>query len=258
MSPYSNKGLNEIDGVAYILSRSENFGNEADWLANWRNALNGVQSRSDGMQHSYRNLTEWLPGLPLWNPDNEVAVCLFFMDSTLECWTFALNALGFGVLPSQFHDIGNSASLKRISPECIIGKLNRRSQGFDTVFPSVSELWRQNEESIRIIIENHDVSKHRHWNLFGWASRADPPPGILEAHGVSSWLGLGPYRVPMSQILLPRDPKLPRRERQSGLNHWVDLIQLKPKFDHILDMTSKLALKDVRNYVNSSGKKVIA
>jgi hypothetical protein len=245
----SDPTLNAIDDFAYSACQSQNFGDRGKWFLAFRLATSGFITRRAGAEAAFRTLTEWLPGMPLRNHEHELALCLFNMDSALECWVFALNAIGYGVRPTAFLDMTSDSQLKRISPDNIFGKPTNRVAGYDVVFPTVAAVWRARESMIRIIIDNHDVSKHRYANFWGGQMRSDPPPEILHALGVASASQLPLPMVPMQQVLLPREPKLAFQNRSGDLAHWIDLVDLKKEFDAVMDHTTEVVLSDLRTNV---------
>ncbi|MCX5674297.1 MAG: hypothetical protein NTX87_04760 [Planctomycetota bacterium] len=175
-----------------------------------------------------------------------MAVCLFCMDSAVECWVFALNAVGFGVGTRSFLDVSDDQALRRVSPENIIGKPASRIAGYDALFPNLVQLWRSHETDIRMIMSNHDVAKHRHSNFWGGAVRNDPPPELLQAFGVRKSAELPFPLHPMKQVLLPRQPKLPLKDLPRDLSQWVELQEIKQQFDKLMSRTAEVALDDLR------------
>jgi hypothetical protein len=167
------------------------------------------------------------------------------MDSAFECWLFALNALGFGVDPSSFASMTKTSGLRRVRPEAIFGAPKAEIVGFAKTYPSVGELWKTHAQDIRLIMDSHDVSKHRSATFSGGQMRMDAPPDFL-----ASVPGLSRTEMliggPMSKITLPRNPKLPMSQRPSDLAHWTDLKDLKGCFDAVMTNTVELAVMDVR------------
>jgi hypothetical protein len=87
------------------------------------------------------------------------------MDSALECFTFALNALGSVVMPSGFRDVTDAKALKRIEPSEILGDTRTTPPkppraGYQAVFPTVQRTWLKEQKLIDRIRDLHDVSKH--------------------------------------------------------------------------------------------------
>jgi hypothetical protein len=234
--------LNELDDVAHAASLR--FGNDGNWFLSFRLATYAVLARQRGADTSHRLLTQWLPGLPLTDHEQELAVCCFCMDSAIECWVFALNALGYGVLPASFLDIRDEGALRRISIENVIGK--RPIEGWTELYPSVSQLWKAGEDRLRLIMNNHDVSKHRHSNFWGGTLRNDPPEELLQSFGLSSAAQLPFHSTPMKSILVPKEPKLALENHPKDLAQWRDLSDVKTEFDDLMVKTAACALEDAR------------
>jgi len=233
--------LAALDLLACDISRATH--DQGQWFLSWRMAAQAARVRIGGASSTFRTLTEWVPGLPMWNPEHEVAVCLFLMTSAMECWTFALNALGFGLSPAQFYDIRKESDLKQVSARLLLDR--RPHRGFQETFPGVMALWRDHSSSLEVIFDNHSVSKHRHMGLTGWTSRQDPPDRFLELAGVVHPLEAWPFRAPLQRMPLHRRPKLAQVNRPRELEHFVDLIDLKREFDEVAAATPATALADV-------------
>jgi len=67
----------------------------------------------------------------------------------LECLAFALNALGWIVIPSGFRDVTDAKALKRITPLDILGDPTKSppiapQAGYKQVFPTIREHGRAN------------------------------------------------------------------------------------------------------------------
>lgn len=246
---HADPTLDALDDLALAACQSSNFGDRGSWFLCFRLAISGMLSRRAGADRHYRILTEWVAAVPLRDHEHELAVCLFCMDSAVECWVFALNAIGFGVGTASFLDVSDHKALRRISPENIIGIPEKRIAGYDVLFPNLAQLWRRNEADIRMIMSNHEVAKHRHSNFWGGHHREDPPPELLQAFGVRSSTELPFPLQPMRQVLLPRQPKLPLRDLPGDLAHWVELQEIKDHFDNLMKQTAEIALNDLRSKV---------
>jgi hypothetical protein len=166
------------------------------------------------------------------------------MDSAVECWVFALNAVGFGVGTPSFLDVSDHQALRRVCPENIIGKPASRIAGYDALFPNLAQLWRSHEADIRMIMRNNDVAKHRHSNFWGGV-RDDLAPELLQAFGVRKSAELPFPLQPMQQVLLPRQPRLPLKDLPGDLAQWVELQEIKEQFDKLMSRTAEVALDDL-------------
>lgn len=145
-----------------------------NWLLTYRRGLRGMFARLLAVDrhfvllHQFQHKAESVQG----NPNGWVLECeyyagiiLFGMDSSLECFIFTINALGFAKYPNEFCNIMDFASLKKIGPKNILGgdekgRFNPRP-GYQLYFPQVVNLWKENKDLISTIFEYHDVTKHR-------------------------------------------------------------------------------------------------
>lgn len=243
---YGDPEIDALDDLAHATSRPEARGNSANWFLNWRAGINGFVGRRAAALESFRRLTEWLPGFPLWSPEVEVAQCLFHMDSALECWTYAVNAFGWALRPTGFHDVGDARALRRISPSNVAGRPEQLCTGYAEVLPRMTALWTDRSQTIRLVTENHDVSKHRYAHLWGATLRNDPPEDLLASVGMTSWNIQLFHRTPMSQILLPREPKRSLDSRPAALDEWIDLVELQRDHESLLTESISATLIDLR------------
>jgi hypothetical protein len=169
------------------------------------------------------------------------------MDSAVECFTFAMNALGYAVAPSEFLDVTDEKMLQRISPTNILGRKSQAPQpGYSNRFPSLQAHWQSNQTLITTIVEQHDVSKHRSTIYVGGKYRTDPPLGFLEALGIESDSNMRFEYSPMEEIVLTPSPKLPRSKKPpSPAYKDLDTVEsIGPQFCEFINQTSKKALAD--------------
>lgn len=147
------------------------IGNRGHWLLDYRSGLRGMLSRLLAVDrhyvllHQYQEHSEADDGNPNWwavECDYHAGLMFFGMDSSLECFVFALNAVGFAKEPTKFRDITDADALARISPKDILGaKKAKPRPGYAEHFPRIKDHWEKNRELISRITEYHDVSKHR-------------------------------------------------------------------------------------------------
>jgi hypothetical protein len=105
-----------------------------------------------------------------WNVvwESYAGVLLFATDSSLECFTYALNALGYLLSPAEFIDITTDAALKHITPANILDpptKATSKHSVHDACrkrFPKICKHWSANRALLAQIIQYHDATKHRH------------------------------------------------------------------------------------------------
>jgi len=114
----------------------------------------------------------------MWNVvwESYAGVLFFAMDSSLECFTHALNALGYLIRPAEFIDITNDQKLREITPANLLDppKGNARYSAYgpcQRLFPRICAHWSANRDLITQIIEYHDSTKHRHSVVIGQGMR---------------------------------------------------------------------------------------
>ncbi len=203
-----------IDELALKACQAEQFGNIGDWFSNFRGGLYGFLARVYGIEVHYNALHAWQ--YDLQGPEKQeyhVGSLLFNMDSTLECFTFALNALGCGLLGEGFIDITNDKKLKGINPRNIIGSKQsnppkKPEPGYCQLFKDLQEYWIEEEDLITSIMEQHDVSKHRTQIIKGGKRRSDAPQGFYERIGINDKVELQCLFSPMERIYLRANPKI--------------------------------------------------
>src|SRR5437588_6529186 len=83
-----------LDDFALMATQQFNLGNPSDWFGTFRGGRNGMESKIYGLQQHYSQVHAWLPMLRHRSElDYHCSTILFLMDSALECFVFALNAL---------------------------------------------------------------------------------------------------------------------------------------------------------------------
>src|SRR5688572_12099276 len=207
----SNYGL--LDQFALLACQDYNLGNESKWFNAFRGGLNGLHASLNGFLSHYNAIHVWIP-IPREPSETEhhLASVFFCMDSAIECFTYACNALGYAKRPDLFRNVQIDRSLKQISPRDILGedptKLSKPPMlGYKTVFPNLQTYWQSKKNIIEIIIEQHDVSKHRETIFEGGRTRSDPPPGFYESLGIEGNEEMKWMYEPMAEIILRNNPK---------------------------------------------------
>jgi len=180
--------------------------------------------------------------------DYHLTAILFNMHSAIECFTFALNALGNSVYVKGFWDITNKQELRQIGATKILEAdpvYHKTSKdGFKKYFPRTQKLWRSNEDMLTIIRENHDVSKHRETIFRGGESRNDPPRGFFESLGVT-YKSYGFMFLPMAETFLTTNPMEPRLgKKPSHLEDEILLEEIAYKFCYFINKTVVVAMKE--------------
>ena len=157
----------------------------------------------------------------------QISSLFFHLDSSLECFVFTLNAFGHGCDRGEFRDITDEKQLRSIGVWDLVGNASKtlpeapRVRGYQRVFPRIQKQWTAKHELISLIIDQHDVSKHRKAIFRGGCCMTDPPDGFLESLGLSRDSTELPDFWPMQEILLQRNPKLPLSKRPA-LNQGID------------------------------------
>lgn len=248
--PFDLRLCNEMDQHALLCCQKYNFGNESDWFGTFRGGLQGFYSRIHGVRKHFYQVHAWIPSprTPAADTEYHLSAILFNMDSAIECFTFALNALGNSVYVEGFRDVTDSKALKQICPTDVLGDPDRKTppmSGYTKYFPRTQKLWIRNRDILNIIFENHDVSKHRETIYSGGAYRNDPPTGFFEALGVTDKSAESIMFTSMAEIILTPDPKTPRVNRQPTLlEDQILLEEIAIRFCYFINKTVALALKD--------------
>jgi len=256
--PFDLRSCNKMDQHALLCCQKYNFGNESDWFGTFRGGLYGFYSRTNGVRKHFYQVHAWIP-TQCTPSDTEyhLSAILFNMDSAIECFTFALNALGNSVYVKGFRDITNNQNLKQISPTDVLGNPDDKSplDGFTKYFPHVQKLWTSHRDLLNIIFENHHTSKHREAVYRGGKYRNDPPAGFFKALGITDKSNSILY-TPMAEILLSANPKTPRRDRQpTPIEDQILLEEIAFRFCYFINKTVVLATKDALANIKPPVKK---
>jgi hypothetical protein len=177
------------------------------------------------------------------------------MDSAIECFTFALNALGFAVLPTDFRDVTDDRALRRISPKDILGDPGATPprpplSGHAKLFPTLQAYWQANASLLSTCFEQHDVSKHRETIYSGGMARQDPPHGFYELLGIGDDPSQRAMFWPMAEIILRKDMKKARMQRiPQRLEDVVYLETLAKDFVLFIKQTSTNAARDAQTNI---------
>jgi hypothetical protein len=149
------------------------IGNPQNWVLTFREGLRGMLARLVAVDREYLKLHQFQSQADnAGNPNEWGLICeshagviLFGMDSAIECFVFAMNAIGFLKTPTDFCDIGDAKTLWQIGPKNILGRdpTDKRNPkpGYLKVFPRVVACWQKHQTLLSAIFEYHDVSKHR-------------------------------------------------------------------------------------------------
>jgi hypothetical protein len=85
--------------------------------------------------------------------------------------------------------------------------------GYDIYFPFLKKYWCESLDLLKLIFEQHDVSKHRSTVYKGGKARDDLPSGFFEMLGIKDDKVKQTFFSPMAEILVV--PQLKARARAS-------------------------------------------
>ena len=108
----------------------QSHGSNGGWRVQFEDGLRGFAARLTTVMKSLGLLDEpFLVPMDKSSPeqwaietDSRIGEIFFGMDSALECFVFALNAVGFLKLPTGFCDITTANGLKQIRPDNIVSR----------------------------------------------------------------------------------------------------------------------------------------
>jgi len=247
-----------LDQYALLMCQSYNLGNTTDWFGAFRGGLYAYYARLYGVTTHFKVVHAWLPypRIPC-ETEYHLASIFFNMDSAIECFTFALNALGCIVAPADFRDVTHARKLRKICPYDIIGNAHLARQpviqplvGYSKIFPKLQEYWLQHTALIEKIKEQHDVSKHRKTIYNAGETQLDPSTGFYENMGIPNDPMIRALYRPMAEIILEKDPKQPNITRTpQTLSDQVLLEDLSMEFLEFVNETGRTTLADAKNEI---------
>lgn len=248
----------ELDQFALLCDQEYNFGDRDDWFSCFRSGYFGFISRTVGVQQSYRSAHAVRPlsSNSTRSIDADLGNLFFNMDSCIECLVFALNAVGYGTIGMGFRNVSDERELARIAPKDVVGNANANPlvnplSGFTAVFPSLVQYWQSKMTLLTIVIDQHDVSKHRRTIYLGGQGGFEDSDGALT---VSDPVSPDRFMVllhRMKEIHLEPNPKIPRSKKPPFTHaDMLHLEQLVPTFVKIINKTGQLALADARQNIH--------
>jgi len=242
--------LSRLDAKAYAASRPENYGNAANWFLSFRLGLRATLSRLSGLSFHSGILLEWVPRTLDVDHEYHLAAVMFSMDSAVESFVFGLNALGYAVEPSGFRDIKSPGALRRIGPGDVTRPGSDRPQpGYAKLFPTLQQHFLKSEPLLKIVFDNHNLSKHRLYGLTGASVRNDAPAGYWASMGLDPSNPITVLVAPMSSILIPLEPLVPLDARPGDLSSFTDLATVIRDFHGFLDAAMLCAAADVESTI---------
>ena len=197
--------------------------------------VGGVVARLWGVRTHYYRLHEWVPGESGLPPviDYHMSSLFFHMDSALECFVFALNALGCQIWPEQFWKV---TELQEVDPKRIANK-----RGYTEHFGSVVKFWQAKSKLLKAVMDNHDVSKHRTTIFRVGQMRQDAPPGFQRS-------GMPPAET-LWLNPTPKDP--PTEEPPTDITKGKSLETLVSEYRVFVNETLRLAQNDAERNIRS-------
>jgi hypothetical protein len=182
MKPFPNVLLNfqeayevgdQLWAFGKVLQDEPKYAKPRNWILTYRYAIRAMMARIVTVDRDYRNLNELGCGMAPaeemttqksrneWNVvwESYAGALFFAMDSSLECFTYALNALGYLLSPSEFIDITTNEKLKWITPANLLdpptkGKATLSAYGpCRKSFPRICAHWWANRDLVAQIIE---------------------------------------------------------------------------------------------------------
>jgi len=204
-----------------------------------QSGISGLSSRLHGAGMHYNALHAWLPRRVM-HRGYHLSNALFNMASAIECFTFAMNAIGNAKDATQFRDVTDENSLYLIGPDDIIGEHSR--SGYAMHFPLLHALWKANAGLIYTVFEYHGVSKCREVQDNGAEPRTDPPAGFFDDMHEDERRHFTPY----AQIILGPDIKKPRGTRSKMWQHerYATLEQVMIDYKPFIEESMHVALID--------------
>ena len=244
--------LSTLDRFGLLATQIYNLGDRGNWFYYFRASAQGVDSRVYGIDLHYYELHAWLPKYRHRTETEYHLASLFFnMDSVVECFVYMMNALGYAADPPSFKDIADARATRAIAPRNVIGDARQSPLvGYGKFFPNVQKLWLYNRSLIELIMEQHDVSKHRFAYSLNGRHRNDPPPGFFESLNINERFK---YQFsPMEEILLDTEPKI-HFDQRTASRAYEDAKKLEPvaeEFAAFINASCKLAVRDATQYIN--------
>ena len=244
--------LDTLDKFGLLATQFYNLGDRGNWFYYFRASSQGVDSRVYGIRRHYYDLHAWLPKhRHRTDTEYHLASLFFNMDSVMECFVYMMNALGFAADPPSFKAITDQKATREIAPWNVLGAGKRSAlAGYAKFFPSVQKLWVQNRGLMELIIEQHDVSKHRFAYGLNGRHRTDPPPGFFESLNINPEFKF--QFSPMEEILLDTEAKLHFDERTKS-RAYEDATKLEPvaeEFAAFINESCKLVVRDAAQYIH--------
>ena len=250
--------LGSLDEFGLLATQEYNLGDAGNWFYYFRSGIQGLDARLYGVALHFYEVHAWRPRIRTHTETEYHLSSIFFnMDSAIECFVFAMNALGAAAEPNLFLDVSDYGKLTRIAPANILGKWDNSGTqtrapfpGYEKYFPELQKYWQNQREFLDLITEQHDVSKHRSRILAGGSIRKDPPPGFFERLGITDDRSLRHGFHPMEEIILDAEPKAPVTKRKSiPFEQIANLESLADAFRRFINESCVKALSDATSNI---------
>lgn len=170
-----------------VLHDESKYAKPPNWILTYRYPIRAMIARIVTVDRDYRGLnTQGCGTAPTkelttqkvrneWNVvwESYAGVLFFAMDSSLECFAYALNALGYLLSPGEFIDVTTDEKLKQITPANLLDPSTKENAKRSVhgaclkYFPKICSHWSANRRLLAQIIEYHDATKHRHSVVVG-------------------------------------------------------------------------------------------
>lgn len=151
------------------------------------------------------------------------------------------------------NSLRRSAALRKISPRDVTGPGDGLPlAGYVKYYPTFQNRLLASTELIRLIVDNHDVSKHRQSSFRGGTLRNDSPLGFFEIRGLPVGDLRRPLITPMQEVIVPKEPKLPMEARPNHADSWTKLETIISDFRTFIETAIACAGADVRGTIELS------
>jgi hypothetical protein len=251
--------LGPLDKFCLLATQEYNLGEGGNWFYYYRSGIQALNARLYGVSLHYYEVHAWRPRIRTFMETEYHLSSIFFnIDSAIECFIFAVNALGTAIAPTDFLDVADYKKLQRIAPSNILGKWTNSGiltspalPGYGKYFPSLQQYWQDHRDFLNLITEQHDVSKHRSRILAGGSVRKDPAPGFFEKLGIPDDKPIRNEFHPMEEIILDAEPKTPVTKRKSiPFEQTANLEALADAFRRFMNETCAKARDDATSHIN--------
>ena len=250
--PFDLGSGRQLDNFALLARQDYNLGGRGDWFGCFRGGLYGFYARLHGVTVHFHNVHVWqLNARPPIETEFHISSILFNMDSAIECFAFAINALGNAVKPEDFLDVTDEKALHRVAPWNITGRDKTPPlPGYKHYFPNLQTLWQSHRDILKTITGQHDVSKHRQTIYERGKLRGDPPQGFYEALGITKDQPGRMLFHPHEEIILLHSPKTPPSKRKAvARGDSVTLEALAESYCEFINTSCVRALEDARSKI---------